>query len=392
MFPAALPLIVLHSPTLASHLTRAVLTEDSVSEVHQSLPGLCTLLSLTVKAGPRRPEHLPGELAGLRLDPPDVRERHRVVVELAEGEEPVQRPAVADELVGVDVDVGGGGRELGEGGQGQGGPGQAGLGQELVLSEHEARLPLRALWVQAEVGSEAEEGFALQTLEGVALDVAQSELHVEGGVVEVTEPVVGQGELVTLGLDSVGRQGVELSHPQDVELSTPLNLHTKHGDSLKLAGEHRELLHVLEVEGHGDDRLHVDLTEKKDPSHLDIFEAVPLHFQFFYVLQLDILHRFRAFLGSPSFKELRMNDESVALLHCQVLQVLHVVEQPGVELHMATVLQVEVLSLCWRLTDLLDPGLQSDLEGLVVVAVAVDRHPPTLAAFCLTQRPRLNSL
>ena len=208
----------------------------------------------------------------------------------------------------------------------------------------------------------------------------------------MTEPVVGHRELVALGLDSVGCQALELSHPQDVELPTTLNLHTEHGDSLKVAGEHRELLHVLEVESHGDDRLHVDFTEKKRSPHLDIFEAVALYFQFVYVLQLNILHCFRAFLGSPSFKELWMNDYSVALLHCQVLQPLHVVEQPGVELHVVTVLQEEGLSLGWRLTDLLDSVLQPDLDGLVVVAVAVYGRPATLAAICLTQRLGFNSL
>ena len=208
----------------------------------------------------------------------------------------------------------------------------------------------------------------------------------------MSEPVVGQGELVTAHLDSVGCQALEVGHAQDVELPAPLNLHTEHGDSLKVAGEHRELLHVLEVESHGDDGLHVNLTEKKHPLHLDILEAVPLYFKFLYVLQLDILHRFRSFLGSPSFKELWMNDYSVALLHCQVLQVLHVVEQPSVELHVVTVLQVEGLSLGWRLTDLLDSVLQSDLDGLVVVTVAVYGHPATLAAVSLTQRLGLNPL
>ena len=61
------------------------------------------------------------------------------------------------------------------------------------------------------------------------------------------------------------------------------------------------------------------------------------------------------------------------------------VHQPGVQLHMVTVLQVERLPLSWRLTGLLDSVLQPDLEDLVVVAVAVDGDSLTLAAISLTQ-------
>ena len=43
--------------------------------------------------------------------------------------------------------------------------------------------------------AEAEEGSAREAVEGVALDIAQPELYVEGGVVQVPEPVVGEGEL-----------------------------------------------------------------------------------------------------------------------------------------------------------------------------------------------------
>ena len=387
VFLAVLTVIVVPDrPALTADLARGVLSEDPGGEVRQTLPSLCTVLSLTVETGPGRPEHLPAELTRLGLEPSDVGESHGVVVQLTKCQEPVQRPAVTDELVGVDVDVGSGGRELGEGGQGQGSPGQARLGEELVLPEDEAGVLLGGRRVQVEVGGEAEEGFALQTPEGVALDIAEAELHVKGGVVEVTEPVVGQRELVSLGLDGVGGQAAELSHPQDVELPAPFDLYTEHGDSLELAGEHRELLHVLEVERHGDDGLHVDLTEEEHPSHSDVFEAVALYLQFFYVLQLDILHCFRSRLRSTSFKELRMDDNSVALLHCQVLQVLHVVEQAGVELHVVTVLQDEGLSLGWRLTDILDSVLQADLECLMVVTVTVDGHPATLAPLCGTQR------
>ena len=80
---------------------------------------------------------------------------------------------------------------------GEGGEGQHRLRHELVLPEHEARHGAAAAAAGGRVraAAEAEEGFAREAVEGVALDVTQTELHVEGGVVQVPEPVVGEGEL-----------------------------------------------------------------------------------------------------------------------------------------------------------------------------------------------------
>jgi len=55
---------------------------------------------------------------------------------------------------------------------------------------------------------------------------------------ELSKPVVGEGELVALDLDSMGGQGVEVRHPQYVKFPAVINLDTKHGDSFKFAGKH----------------------------------------------------------------------------------------------------------------------------------------------------------
>ena len=51
-----------------------------------------------------------------------------------------------------------------------------------------------------------EEGFTLHAVECVALDVAKPKLHVQAGVTELTEPVVGQAELLTSDAHSVPSQ------------------------------------------------------------------------------------------------------------------------------------------------------------------------------------------
>ena len=79
---------------------------------------------------------------------------------------------------------------------GEGGEGQHGLRHELVLPEHEAgHGAAAAAGGRVRGAAEAEEGSAREAVEGVPLDVTQTELHVEGGVVQVPEPVVCEGEL-----------------------------------------------------------------------------------------------------------------------------------------------------------------------------------------------------
>ena len=160
-------------------------------------------------------------------------------------------------------------------------------------------------------------------MEGVALDVAQSELHVKGGVVEVTEPVVGQGELVTLHLDSVGRQALEVSHPQDVELPALTDHNSEHGDSLKLAGEHRELAHIAQLQPHGRQGLAGDIAQVEPPLHPDILQGVALHYQIVDVGQLDVL-QLPALLsrpgGQPRIEDLK-NKHQIRF---------HSINQPGI--------------------------------------------------------------
>ena len=79
---------------------------------------------------------------------------------------------------------------------GEGGEGQHGLRHELVLPEHEAgHGAAAAAGGRVRGAAEAEEGSAREAVEGVPLDVTQTELHIEGGVVQVPEPVVGEGKL-----------------------------------------------------------------------------------------------------------------------------------------------------------------------------------------------------
>ena len=68
------------------------------------------------------------------------------------------------------------------------------------------------------------------------------------------------------------------------------------------------------------------------------------------------------------------------------------VEEPGIQLHVVTVLKVKRLSVSWRLTGLLDSVLQPDLEDLVVMAVTVDGDSIALTAVSLTERSSLHCL
>ena len=68
------------------------------------------------------------------------------------------------------------------------------------------------------------------------------------------------------------------------------------------------------------------------------------------------------------------------------------IEEPGVQLHVMTVLKVEILSISGRLTGTLDSVLQPDLEDLLVMAVTVNGDSIALTAISLTERASLNSL
>ena len=68
------------------------------------------------------------------------------------------------------------------------------------------------------------------------------------------------------------------------------------------------------------------------------------------------------------------------------------IEEPGVQLHVMTVLKVEILSVSGRLTGTLDSVLQPDLEDLLVMAVTVNGDSIALTAISLTERASLNNL
>ena len=77
--------------------------------------------------------------------------------------------------------------------------------------------------------------------------------------------------------------------------------------------------------------------------------------------------------------------DCVTLLDCQVLQVLHVVEKPAVELHVMTVLKIERHCLSWRLTGVLDSVLHANLEDLLVMTVAMNGDAGALTTINFTQ-------
>eukprot|EP00091_Calanus_sinicus_P012830 TRINITY_DN28671_c0_g2_i1.p1 TRINITY_DN28671_c0_g2~~TRINITY_DN28671_c0_g2_i1.p1 ORF type:complete len:164 (-),score=40.12 TRINITY_DN28671_c0_g2_i1:160-618(-) len=107
---------------------------------------------------------------------------------------------------------------------------------------------------------------------------------------KVPKPVVRQGELVTLHLHGVGSQGAKGGHAQHIELLAPGKLDTMHGYSVKLAGKHRELLHILKLKGHGDHAGHGHLRQVEPDLHLQVLEAVPLDYQLVDVGQLYIVN------------------------------------------------------------------------------------------------------
>ena len=202
--------------------------------------GLRAVRGVALKTLPGLLHHLPDEGEAGLAPLPLQGQALPVVVEPGEGQQPADLQAVAGELVVLHVHVGGGVVQLVVVRHGETGEGKDGLREELVLPEDEAS---HGLAVRVD-RLEAEEGFAGEAVEGVALDVAQTELDVEGRVVEMTEPVVGDGELLTPHLDGVSGQALEVSHAENVELPALAYLYPEHGDPLELAGEHRELSHV----------------------------------------------------------------------------------------------------------------------------------------------------
>jgi len=164
-----------------------------------------------------------------------------------------------------------------------------------------------------------------QTDKGVPLNVTQAILNIKGGVMEVSKPVVGQGELVTFHLDGVGRQGGKVGHTQNIELLALGQLDTKHGDSVKLAGKHRELLDILEVKCHGHHTCHVHLPQVKPVSHLHVLEAVSLDLQLMNVGHLYIMNCSTSSCSTFSFIQLWVDHHSVGVPDGDVLDVPHVV-------------------------------------------------------------------
>ena len=67
--------------------------------------------------------------------------------------------------------------------------------------------------------SEIKEGFPGERLEGVALDVGQAELDVEGAVLQLAEHVVRRHELVALHAERLRRHAEEARHAQRIELA-----------------------------------------------------------------------------------------------------------------------------------------------------------------------------
>ena len=387
-----LKVVILHRDAVTAD-PRPVRADGRGGELGHGVRGLDALLAAALEAAARTPEHLPGEADVVaRGDLAHAGQAGRVVAKFPEGQEPSNRLAVAYKLIAVNVDVGRGGGQVAEGWEREGGEGQHRERVELVFPEHEAHLGY--FIVEAELRREAEEGFPLEAVEGVALDVAQPELHVEGGVVQVPEPVVCEGELVALHLDGVCGERGELRHAEHVELLAVADLDTEHRDSLKAAGENRKLLDELEVESHRDNRVHGDFPKVEQSGDFQIFEAVSADLELVDVGELDGVDRARLLGGAARLQQLRVDDHGVGVAHgevlstkfCEVshysekalyLEVLHVVEEAAEELHVAAVLHVQRARVRRRLARLPHPPVQPQLEQLVVVAVAV--HHAALA-------------
>ena len=96
-------------------------------------------------------------------------------------------------------------------------------------------MPTTKLTVAAAVGL----GFrnVLLCTESISLNITKSEFNIKGRVMKISEPVVGERELIALDLDGVRRQSVKMRHPKNVEFSAVVNLDTEHGYSLKDAGK-----------------------------------------------------------------------------------------------------------------------------------------------------------
>ena len=105
----------------------------------------------------------------------------------------------------------------------------------------------------------------------------------------MTKPIVSQAELVTTHFEGMCCQAAEVSHSENVELMTLLDLDPEHGDSLKLTGEHGELSNIVKIKCQGDHVVDEDLAQVEHSSHGDIIETVALHLQVLDVGELHLL-------------------------------------------------------------------------------------------------------
>ncbi len=307
----------------------------------------------------------------------DILERLPVEVVRDGADEPVQLVAGAQEVVGVDVDIAVGlGVYRVECRHGQGAERERVLRAELVLPEHEARLDGGRSGVARLKGKEdgvihetssdfvqipnrpshlsghwpqVQERLPRQPLERVPLNVRQSVLDVQRGVLQLAEHVVGEHELIAAHAERLARQAVEPGHAQDVELLAPRRLEAPHGDAVEAASVDGDLPHAVEAEGEAGHALRRHLLQPEAAGDADALERVPGDGQRGNLDELDGVQLVAtvavAVVARPGLVDASAHHQRRRLEDGDVGQVGQAVEQPGAEADLGAAAETELGSL-----------------------------------------------